>query len=345
MRRITGATSRAYVTPVPPDAAARATLQRCSPTLALTGERTLPGIPAENYWFRRHEAAYHALVAVLSPARWCWRRAAARGTARTCSPSVARPVVGLDYDAAAVGHVGRRVPAGRAGAGNLVALPLRRRRRRRGGDACRSSSTSGTSRGSCAECAPGPAARRDAAGHHPEPADLHPRLGATRPMNPFHDRELDAAELADAARRRRLRDQPAARAAPRPAAAPRSTRLYGSLVAAQLAGPPATWDRRAAPCSSPRSGRATSCSRRDDLDSCLDLLAVAGPCLTPRRRAEPVGTAASCCTPTCPGWRTTGPGRSARSGCTRRGPAPTCRCSRCSTGWPPRAAATCSPSA
>src|SRR5206468_8213921 len=26
--------------------------------LQLTGERTTPGIPAENYWFRRHEAAY-----------------------------------------------------------------------------------------------------------------------------------------------------------------------------------------------------------------------------------------------------------------------------------------------
>src|SRR5207248_7886761 len=26
--------------------------------LSLTGERTLPGIASENYWFRRHEAAY-----------------------------------------------------------------------------------------------------------------------------------------------------------------------------------------------------------------------------------------------------------------------------------------------
>jgi SAM-dependent methyltransferase len=28
------------------------------PPLALTGERTLPDVPAENYWFRRHLAAY-----------------------------------------------------------------------------------------------------------------------------------------------------------------------------------------------------------------------------------------------------------------------------------------------
>ena len=30
--------------------------------LQLTGERTVPGIPAENYWFRRHEAAYEFLA-------------------------------------------------------------------------------------------------------------------------------------------------------------------------------------------------------------------------------------------------------------------------------------------
>jgi len=30
--------------------------------LPLTGERTIPGVPHENYWFRRHEAAYQALT-------------------------------------------------------------------------------------------------------------------------------------------------------------------------------------------------------------------------------------------------------------------------------------------
>ena len=28
------------------------------PPLPLTGERTLPDVPEENYWFRRHLAAY-----------------------------------------------------------------------------------------------------------------------------------------------------------------------------------------------------------------------------------------------------------------------------------------------
>ena len=30
--------------------------------LPLTGERTVPGIPEENYWFRRHEVAYRELL-------------------------------------------------------------------------------------------------------------------------------------------------------------------------------------------------------------------------------------------------------------------------------------------
>jgi hypothetical protein len=31
----------------------------------LTGERTMPGVADENYWFRRHEAAYRWLAGAL----------------------------------------------------------------------------------------------------------------------------------------------------------------------------------------------------------------------------------------------------------------------------------------
>ena len=30
--------------------------------MALTGERTVPGLAEENYWFRRHEVVYRRLV-------------------------------------------------------------------------------------------------------------------------------------------------------------------------------------------------------------------------------------------------------------------------------------------
>ncbi|MHB1537392.1 MAG: class I SAM-dependent methyltransferase [Solirubrobacteraceae bacterium] len=39
------------------------------PPLALTGERTLPDIPAENYWFRRHLAVYEWLAARVTQLR------------------------------------------------------------------------------------------------------------------------------------------------------------------------------------------------------------------------------------------------------------------------------------
>ena len=34
------------------------------PPLELTGERTLPDVPEENYWFRRHLAVVHAARAL-----------------------------------------------------------------------------------------------------------------------------------------------------------------------------------------------------------------------------------------------------------------------------------------
>ena len=91
--------------------------------LELTGERTLPGVPAENYWFRRHVAAY----------RWA---------ARNCGPG---PVVdagaGEGYGAAMLGrrsrataieldedaarHVASRYPGSRVARADLCRLPIR----------------------------------------------------------------------------------------------------------------------------------------------------------------------------------------------------------------------------
>ena len=45
-----------------------------TPVLALTGERTAPGVWHENYWFRRHEAAYAALPGLGAPSAVARRR-------------------------------------------------------------------------------------------------------------------------------------------------------------------------------------------------------------------------------------------------------------------------------
>src|ERR1700681_656519 len=39
------------------------------PALELTGERTLPDVPAENYWFRRHLAVYEWISARVAGLR------------------------------------------------------------------------------------------------------------------------------------------------------------------------------------------------------------------------------------------------------------------------------------
>ena len=60
------------------------------PPLALTGERTLPDVPEENYWYRRHLVVYEWIRArVGGPARSStWP--AARATAPRCSRGGAR---------------------------------------------------------------------------------------------------------------------------------------------------------------------------------------------------------------------------------------------------------------
>ena len=91
--------------------------------LPLTGERTVPGIAEENYWFRRHEAAY------LDLRRFCvdavvLEAGCGEGYGADLLSSDARLVLGLDYDALTAAHVARAYPRVRAVRGNLAALPL-----------------------------------------------------------------------------------------------------------------------------------------------------------------------------------------------------------------------------
>src|SRR5689334_24910204 len=78
-----------------------------TPELGITGERTVPGLPAENYWFRRHEAVYAALTQfVPRPPRQGLDAGSGEGCCVAAMPRLwqAAGVVGADYDAAAVGH-------------------------------------------------------------------------------------------------------------------------------------------------------------------------------------------------------------------------------------------------
>jgi SAM-dependent methyltransferase len=108
-----------------------AELRRCRITQHLfehsAGERTMPGIWHETYWFARHEACY----------RWVQRLARRQdvscvldagsgegfGAAGLQAPG--RRVVALDYDPAATRHHAGTYPRVPVLRGNLVALPVR----------------------------------------------------------------------------------------------------------------------------------------------------------------------------------------------------------------------------
>jgi SAM-dependent methyltransferase len=89
--------------------------------LPLTGERTVPGIPDENYWFRRHVAAYrfarkHARGRVLDT-----------GAGEGYGPELLRgpegTVVAVELDPSVTGHGARRYPGVRWVRADLCRLP------------------------------------------------------------------------------------------------------------------------------------------------------------------------------------------------------------------------------
>jgi len=93
------------------------------PDLPLTGERTVPGLAEENYWFRRHEVVYRQLAARCA-GRDVLEAGCGEGYGADLIADVARHVIGLDYDESAVAHVKARYPRVEMRHGNLAALPL-----------------------------------------------------------------------------------------------------------------------------------------------------------------------------------------------------------------------------
>jgi SAM-dependent methyltransferase len=91
--------------------------------LPLTGERTVPGLAEENYWFRRHEVVYERLAGRCAD-RDVLEAGCGEGYGADLIADVARRVIGLDYDESAVAHVRARYPRVEMLHGNLAELPL-----------------------------------------------------------------------------------------------------------------------------------------------------------------------------------------------------------------------------
>ncbi|MGB3887149.1 class I SAM-dependent methyltransferase [Gordonia sp. (in: high G+C Gram-positive bacteria)] len=94
-----------------------------SDQLALTGERTVPGIPAENYWFRRHEVAYEYILDAVAD-RDVLEAGSGEGYGASMLATRAKTVTCVDYDEQAVAHTSRVYPELTVQQGNLIDLPL-----------------------------------------------------------------------------------------------------------------------------------------------------------------------------------------------------------------------------
>ena len=91
--------------------------------LPLTGERTAPGIPEENYWFQRHVVAYEwALEHVAG------RRVLDAGCGEDYGTdllaTVATEAVGVDYEEPVLRRAAALYPRARFETANLIALPF-----------------------------------------------------------------------------------------------------------------------------------------------------------------------------------------------------------------------------
>ncbi|MCV7099687.1 class I SAM-dependent methyltransferase [Mycobacterium palustre] len=174
--------------PDPADAAGEAT-----PVLTLTGERTIPDLDVENYWFRRHQVVYQRL-APRCAGREVLEAGCGEGYGADLIAGVARRVVALDYDAAAVAHVRARYPRVEVMRANLAELPLP--------DASMDVVVNfqviehlWDQPQFVAECAR--VLRPSGLLMMSTPNRITFSPGRDTPINPFHTRELDAAELTE----------------------------------------------------------------------------------------------------------------------------------------------------
>jgi SAM-dependent methyltransferase len=235
-------------------------------SLPLTGERTVPGVWHENYWYRRHEAAYRFLLSYVG-VRSLLEVGAGEGYGAALFAAVAERVVAIDYDESVVRHAARRYGAPAFVQANVAALPL--------ADetfdvvaALQVIEHIWNQPQFLAECRRVLRPRGTLLVTTPNRLTFSP--GGTTPGNPFHSHEFTAVELSGLVNTCGFAQVEVlgVHAGPRLA-------KHGAFVAAQLAAPPGEW--------SPELAQRVAAVRACDFvitpsspDTALDLVVVAG---------------------------------------------------------------------
>ncbi|MEI2716994.1 MAG: class I SAM-dependent methyltransferase [Candidatus Nanopelagicales bacterium] len=93
--------------------------------LPLTGERTVPGVSRENYWFRRHEVVYRWITAQSLATGTVIEAGCGEGYGADMIRATGTQVIAIDMDDAVIAHVRRTYPKVQTLQANLVDLPLR----------------------------------------------------------------------------------------------------------------------------------------------------------------------------------------------------------------------------
>lgn len=229
----------------------------------------MPDFPEENYWFRRHEAAYE-FASTLGESR-VLDAGCGEGYGASLLSRCADLVVGLDYDSATIAHAAQAYPEARFVRGNVAVLPL----------ATASIDTVvclqviehlWDQRQFAAECRRvlRPGGRLLVS----TPNRLTFSPGQDQPTNLFHSHEFTASELVALMRSGGYHVETLLGLHPAPRLKELDLRHGGSFAAAQLANPPAEW---------PTALRVDVASVSvadfilgpEDVDSALDLLVLA----------------------------------------------------------------------
>lgn len=240
--------------------------------LPLTGERTTPGVPAENYWFRRHEAAYEFAVPLVA-GRKVLEVGCGEGYGTALLARSARRILGIDYDRLAAAHAARVYPRARFVRANLAALPVPNgsvdvvvtlqviEHVWNHGEFVR-------------ECLR--ALRPGGLLLVTTPNRLTFSPGLDEPVNPFHTKEFSAAELVRLLTANGFAED-ATSGLHGGARIRKLDRRHGSFVDAQLSAPPTTWPPKLRDdvASITTADFQILAADRRDIDESLDLVVLA----------------------------------------------------------------------